>query len=161
MRDNGERGANLPTTRRRFISLLLGWSAFLLSMATSAAATLRFLVPNVLYEPPSRFKLGIPTDYPTGMVVKNDEQRLFIIHTTEGFQALSAICTHLRCVVNWDARRSVYLCPCHGSIFNTKGEVTGGPAPKPLEWYRITLSEEGYLVIDKRDIVDHGYILNV
>lgn len=161
MMSDEEKRENLPGTRRGFLSLLLGWSAFLLSMASSSAAALRFLVPNVLYEPPSRFKIGRPRDYPSGMVVKNDEQRLFIIHSNGGFQALSAICPHLGCVVNWDAGRSLYLCPCHGSKFNTKGEVMAGPAPKPLEWYKIALSEEGYLVVDKRDIVDTGYVLKV
>lgn len=157
--NNEEMRENPPGTRRRFIALALGWGAFLLSMTTSAVATLRFLIPNVLYEPPSRFKVGKPTDYPARMVVKNDENKLFILHSNEGFQAISAVCSHLRCVVYWDSRRSLYVCPCHGTLFNTKGQVIAGPAPKPLEWYRITLSEEGYLVVDKKDIVGHEYIL--
>jgi Rieske Fe-S protein len=47
--------------------------------------------------------------------------------------ALSPICTHLRCVVSFDAERTEWHCPCHGSRFGIDGEVLKGPAKRPLE----------------------------
>jgi menaquinol-cytochrome c reductase iron-sulfur subunit len=48
------------------------------------------------------------------------------------FVAFSPICTHLGCPVNWLQKAEIFLCPCHGSVYNADGTVAGGPAPLPL-----------------------------
>ena len=59
-----------------------------------------------------------------------------IIHTQEGVFALSAICTHLGCLVNWHPGENQIECPCHAARFDLRGNVLGGPAPGPLESYK-------------------------
>lgn len=49
------------------------------------------------------------------------------------FVALSAVCTHLGCVVAWQEQAGEFLCPCHGGRFSATGQVLGGPPPTPLE----------------------------
>ena len=46
--------------------------------------------------------------------------------------AINAICTHLGCVVPWNVAEQKYMCPCHGSQYNSQGKVIRGPAPKSL-----------------------------
>ncbi len=41
---------------------------------------------------------------------------------------LSAVCPHMKCIVNWNRAERTWDCPCHGSRFDTKGEVLEGPA---------------------------------
>lgn len=51
------------------------------------------------------------------------------------FQAFAVYCTHLGCPVNWLQTPQIFLCPCHGSVFNGQGDVAGGPAQRPLFKY--------------------------
>lgn len=46
--------------------------------------------------------------------------------------ALSAVCTHLGCIVQWQKEKQDFLCPCHGGHFSAEGAVLSGPPPKPL-----------------------------
>ncbi len=54
--------------------------------------------------------------------------------------ALSAVCTHLGCIVRWEAKQGEFLCPCHGGRFATDGKVLGGPPPRPLEQLKVTVA---------------------
>ena len=55
------------------------------------------------------------------------------------FIALSAVCTHLGCIVKWVDKSQELLCPCHGGRYSPADQVLGGPPPKPLETYTVAL----------------------
>ncbi len=134
-------------TRRGFFQLTLGWLAASFAVAATAMAGVRFLVPNVLFEPGQRFKAGKPDDYPDGAITFLDEERVFLVRRGNTFRCLSAVCTHLGCTVNRAGKG--YHCPCHGSVFNDQGKVESGPAPRALTWYLVTLSKDNRLLVDK------------
>ncbi len=69
------------------------------------------------------------------------ESGIIIFHTADGYLALSSICTHQSCQVDYDHDVGNLPCPCHGSIFSTTGSVLQGPAVSPLKKY--TLTQEG------------------
>jgi Rieske Fe-S protein len=50
-----------------------------------------------------------------------------------GLQALSPVCTHLGCIVQWNTTEKSWDCPCHGSRFDPQGIILNGPAVTPLE----------------------------
>ena len=55
------------------------------------------------------------------------------------FTAFAAYCTHLGCPVLWLQDPKIFLCPCHGSVFNGDGSVAGGPAPRGLFTYPLRI----------------------
>jgi cytochrome b6-f complex iron-sulfur subunit len=139
-------------SRRGFLSSLgLGWLAFAGATATGLHATLRFMMPTVLYEPPQEFKAGLPGEFAVGAVDERYKAAfgVWIVRETTGFYALSTVCTHLGCTPNWLPADEKFKCPCHGSGFVITGINVEGPAPRPLERYKITLAEDGQLLIDK------------
>lgn len=145
--------------RRGFLQLSLGWMAATFAVVASTAAAVRFLTPNVLYEPSQRFKAGKPGDYADNSVTFLADERVFIVRRGNTFRCISAVCTHLGCTVN--RTKHGYHCPCHGSVYNNQGKVLAGPAPKPLPWFLVTLSKDNHLVVDKRHVVGPGKYLVV
>ena len=139
-------------TRRSFFSWLsVGWISFTAAMGGMVTAATRFMFPNVLFEPPSTFKAGRPNEYPVGKVDERWKESfgVWLVRTDEGFYALSTTCTHLGCTPNWLAAENKFKCPCHGSGFYPTGINFEGPAPRPLERYKITMADDGQILIDK------------
>jgi cytochrome b6-f complex iron-sulfur subunit len=129
-------------SRREFF--VTGCAAVGLASAGFVVSTLRYLVPTVLYEPPARFTIGSPGNFPPGSVTFLEDRRLFLFN--DGFYTVSAVCTHLGCTVKRAA--TGFECPCHGSRFDENGRVVHGPAPTSLAWYGLNLSPRGELIVD-------------
>ncbi len=141
-------------SRRGFLSLLgLGWATFTAATAAALGAVGRFMYPNVLYEPPQEFKAGYPEEYAVDQVDERFKTSygVWLVRQSNpsGFYALSTVCTHLGCTPNWLPSDEKFKCPCHGSGFVKSGINIEGPAPRPLERYKITLAEDGQILIDK------------
>lgn len=132
----------------------IGWAGLSVSIVGPAMANVRFLFPNVVYEPPKVFKVGRPEDFPPESSTFIAEHKVFISHDPEGFRAVSAVCTHLRCTINPfeepDERYPVRhaRCPCHGSVFDSDGNVLDGPAPRPLDFFEVRIAPDGRLQVD-------------
>ena len=134
-------------SRRSFLTKstqgLLGFG-----FAASFWPYLRALIPNVLYEPPRRFKIGKPENISQGVTFL-DKRRVYIFREGNAFYSISGVCTHLGCTVKYSAFRQEkdltvrnmsykskgeFHCPCHGSKFDMSGRVYQGvPAPVNLQ----------------------------
>ncbi len=137
-------------SRKNFLNIA-GWFAFFSFLATATVGALRLMVPRVLYEAPSAFKAGFPDNYIIGEVSEQykDEFRVWIVREAEGFYALSAICTHLGCTPRWLPSDQKFKCPCHGSGYFRNGVNFEGPTPRPLERLKISLSDDGQILVDR------------
>ncbi|MFQ6618387.1 MAG: ubiquinol-cytochrome c reductase iron-sulfur subunit [Fidelibacterota bacterium] len=137
---------------RRTMLRRLGWAGVITFITGSVISSARFFFPRVLFEPPARFKAGRPSDYPAGSVSTafKDRFRVWIIRREDGkFFCLLAKCTHLGCTPNWKPSEGIFHCPCHGSKFYRNGVNFAGPAPRPLDRFKVTLGTDGQLVVDK------------
>jgi len=63
-----------------------------------------------------------------------------------GLVALSAVCTHLGCIVQWEKDKQDFLCPCHAGHYSADGAVTAGPPPKPLPKIPFTVANGSIIV---------------
>ncbi len=149
--------------RRSFLSWGTAALAALLSaVGVSLGAVIRFLTPSVFYEPPQSFKIGAPGDFPFGPPTFLADEKIFVFRDREkGFAVTSAVCTHLGCTVAYFQNDRRFHCPCHGSVFAADGSVQHGPAPRPLEWFEVTLARDGQLRVDKDRVVPAAYRLMV
>ncbi|MFQ6676148.1 MAG: ubiquinol-cytochrome c reductase iron-sulfur subunit [Fidelibacterota bacterium] len=139
-------------TRRSFFSwLTVAWVAFAAATGAFLTMIVRFMFPNVLFEPPQTFKIGFPDEYKVGEVDRRWKKRygIWVIRTPEFIYALSTVCTHLGCTPNWLENEQKFKCPCHGSGFRKSGINFEGPAPRPLERFRIVLADDGQIQVDK------------
>jgi cytochrome b6-f complex iron-sulfur subunit len=132
------------------------WAAIAGITGVWTLGTARFMFPNVLVEPPSKFKVGPASDYPINTVSNKwkDQFGVWIVHTDqyEGQNllfALTSVCTHLGCTPNWLDGEQKFKCPCHGSGFYITGVNFEGPAPRPLERAGLRIAEDGMLEVNK------------
>ena len=164
-------------SRRRFLRII-GWGAFFITIGVSVIAAIRFLFPRVLFEQPSIFKIGSPAEFKTGsgsgyadaaQVYEKwkDPHSVWIVKEKNRLYAVHARCTHLGCTPNWFADDKVFKCPCHGSQFQSNGFNFAGPAPRPLDRFKIYIGDDGNILIDKsriysyRDFDDKGSYLEI
>jgi cytochrome b6-f complex iron-sulfur subunit len=134
----------------------IAWASIGAVTGISTLGVARFMFPNVLVEPPSKFKIGPASDYPLNSVSNKwkDQFAIWIVHTDqyEGkslIYALSTVCTHLGCTPSWLDGEQKFKCPCHGSGFYITGVNFEGPAPRPLERVGLRVAEDGQLEVDK------------
>ena len=142
------------TGRRSFLaSVATGWTLFTAASVAGLGMCVRFLFPNDTFEPATKFKVGQPGEFAAsaeGAVDKRFKTRgVWIVRRLDGFFVLSTVCTHLGCTPNWLETERKFKCPCHGSGFYSSGINFEGPAPRPLERFKVSLAPDGQLEIDK------------
>jgi len=148
------------SSRRDFLDAI-ALASLGIAMVGGAQVLVGYLSPNVLFEPPSRFRAGSPDLYPMNSVTYIPEQQVYIVRSQQGLWALSAICTHLGCITQWKQDGGMIACPCHGSKFRKDGVKIEGPAPRPLPRLSLTLTADGELLVDKSETVPEGSLLRV
>jgi len=143
-----------PAVNRRSFLSIASLGTFFAAIGTAVAGILRLPNPAVLPGPVRRFKLGPPEQFAVGTETAFSDKNLVLFRDDEGFYAITSTCTHLGCTV---ARtKEGFACPCHGSRFDSRGRVVGGPAPRPLPWLEVSRSANGDLVVNADNEVAEG-----
>ncbi len=156
------KGAAVAATgsdRRTFLFVswvVVGWVFFSTGLSAFTLMMGRFMFPNVLAEPPSTIKVGVPTNLESEEVNERwkAEWGFWMVRSTryngqDSIYAVQSVCTHLGCPPNWLSGEQKFKCPCHGSGFYISGVNFEGPAPRPLERFKVTLADDGQIIVDK------------
>ena len=129
---------NKKLTRGQFLGI--AWTGSIsLVFAQLAVALLKFIQPVATSGFGGEVFAGLVDEFTIGSINRILAGRFFIVRTPEGIIALWQKCTHLGCAVPWVEEEKQFHCPCHGSLFNELGEVTGGPAPRPLDLFPVDI----------------------
>ena len=113
-----------------------------------AYPVLRFLEPPGAGEKADKVTIkkgDIPPGSAKDVVIKNTPA-IVINLPDKGFIALSKVCTHLGCLVEYDSTKKRLLCPCHAGVYSLEGKVLSGPPPKPLLTYAVQVQGEDIVI---------------
>ena len=125
-------------TRRAFLDWSIGWSSAAVGAAMGIPAVL-YLWPAAKGGESASVEVGGAADLPEGQstMVQVAGKAVIVVRRRSGFRAFSAACTHLGCLVKWDAAGRKFLCPCHAAVFDENGGVVSGPPPAALPEYKV------------------------
>lgn len=144
-----------PKLGRREFWDTFAFGSFWTAIGTAVLGMVKLPKPGVMPEASSRVKLGRPHAWPPGVALALADKNLFVFGDAEGVYAISAVCTHLGCIVNRTAEGR-FECHCHGSRFDAEGRPRAGPAPRGLDWLEVRQAPNGVLYADTSRPVPPG-----
>lgn len=140
----GPAASEVNNSRRNLV-----WCAVAGFLGAWFIAFLRFFLPRTLFEPPTKFKIGYPSDYALGVDTKwQQKYRIWVDRTPDRMFVIYARCTHLGCTPDWKASENKFKCPCHGSGYDSEGINFEGPAPRPMDRAHVELAPDGQILVD-------------
>lgn len=149
--------ATLPaqgTPRRRIVGFLLGGGLFA-SLASFIYPVLRYLIPPPVTDLGSdevvASKVGdlMPN---SSKIFRFGTRPALLLMTAEGeYHALSAVCTHLSCTVQYRNDLHQIWCACHNGLYDLNGRNISGPPPRPLEAFQVHIRGDEIVVNRKRE----------
>lgn len=133
--------------RRRALQLLIGGSG-VGAAALLGVPMLRYFEPHVVAETERSITLAKNGLRPgDAQLLTIGGRPVHVLNTGSGYRALSAVCTHLGCIVRWRPAHRQFFCPCHGGRFDARGRVMGGPPPEPLPTLEVEEGPEEIVVL--------------
>jgi cytochrome b6-f complex iron-sulfur subunit len=140
----GPAASEVNERRRRLV-----WCSVTAFLGAWLLAFFRFFLPRTLFEPPTVFKIGYPSDYALGVDTKwQQKYRIWVDKTPDRLFVIYARCTHLGCTPDWKASENKFKCPCHGSGYDNEGVNFEGPAPRPMDRAHVELAPDGQIIVD-------------
>ncbi len=140
--------------RRRFLKLLLGGGVFA-SLASIIYPVWRYLIPPPVTDLGGdevvASKIG-ELKPKSSKIFRFGSRPALLVMTAEGeYRALSAVCTHLSCTVQYRSDLQQIWCACHNGLYDLAGRNISGPPPRPLESYQVHIRGDEIVVTRKRE----------
>lgn len=137
------------TSRRRFLDYLVGASA-IATLGAIVYPIFKFMSPPQVIESTENSVVAaklneVPVN--SGKIFKFGNKPGILVRTSAGeLKALSAVCTHLECIVQYRPDTKQIWCACHNGQYNLSGKNIGGPPPRPLEEFKVNTRGDDVVV---------------
>lgn len=135
--------------RRRLLGVLLG-SSVVASLAAVLYPVLKFVLPPLSAELDADTVVAARADElapNSAKVFRFGNRPGLLVRLADGsYRALSAVCTHLNCTVQYRSREHDIWCACHNGVYDLQGRTVSGPPPRPLEEYDVHVRGEEVVV---------------
>jgi len=138
-----------PVGRRKFLDYVIGGS-FAATMLGVLGSVIQYIRPPETEDAnasgPVEVASVVEIPVGTGKVLPLRNTSVIVVNEGERFVALSAVCPHANCVVEFNAAKKQLDCPCHGAVFDLQGNVLTGPPPRGLAVYRVEVQGDKIMV---------------
>ena len=136
-------------SRKKFIDIFLGGSllAWLGSILYPVASYL--VPPKAASSNVNTVKAGKVNDFEpnSGKIIKFGRKPVLLVRKENGeFKALSAVCTHLDCIVQYKNDSKRIYCACHNGLYDLNGQNVSGPPPRPLTEYDVNIVKDEVII---------------
>ncbi len=135
------------TNRREFLRKALA----VLGLTTAVSffyALVKYFSPPLELSGATRLVVS-KKDVPLGEakdIIFNNTPAILVNRPDKGYIALSRVCTHLGCLVDYQKDRKRFLCPCHAGTYDLAGNVIAGPPPKPLQQFPVKVEGDSVII---------------
>jgi cytochrome b6-f complex iron-sulfur subunit len=135
-----------PPVRRRFLRAL--WKVLgILAAVELLGMVLAFLWPRKKQGSENSFggifQAGAVESFTPDSVTAFRIGQFYLARLSDGgFLALSRKCTHLGCTVVWSAEKKQFVCPCHASVYDIRGDIVRSPAPRALDYFPVIIEND-------------------
>ncbi|MBI1761897.1 MAG: ubiquinol-cytochrome c reductase iron-sulfur subunit [Acidobacteria bacterium] len=137
------------TRRRKFLNYLLGTSTGATLVAIFYPVIKFVIPPQVIEATQNSVVAGKLNEFAvnSGKIIKFGNKPVILIRTPTGdLKALSAVCTHLDCIVQYQPEAKGIWCACHNGRYNLNGQNISGPPPRPLEEYTVNVRGDDVII---------------
>jgi Rieske Fe-S protein len=146
--------ATIQPMRRRLVQMVLGGGLFT-SIISAIYPVLRYLIPPPVADlGGDEVVAGKVGDLkPNGSkIVRFGTRPALLLLTADGeYRAISAVCTHLSCTVQYRNDLHQIWCACHNGLYDLNGRNISGPPPRPLEAYQVHVRGDEIVISRKRE----------
>ena len=145
-RETGLKGVDFE--RRGFLHKIVGGVGAVVAVSALYPVT-RFIIPPAkTVKVVNEITAGKAAEVAdgTGKIYQFNEDKVIVVNKGGSLTAVSAVCTHLGCLVHWDNAANQLACPCHGAKYKQTGDIISGPQPKPLKQYKATIKGDDIII---------------
>lgn len=134
--------------RRGFLHKVVGGVGAIVAATTLYPVVKYIIPPTKEIKMVNELNVGKISEVPDGgaKIFQFNEDKVIVTNVGGALTAVSAVCTHLGCLVTWKADIKEYFCPCHGAKYKQTGEIISGPQPKPLKLYKAKIDGDNIVV---------------
>ena len=145
-REQGLKGVDFE--RRSFLHKIVGGVGAVIA-ASTLYPVVRYIIPPVKeVRQVKELTAGKASEVAdgTGKIYQFNEDKVIVVNKGGALTAVSAVCTHLGCLVHWEAGSNELQCPCHGAKYKQTGEIISGPQPRPLKQYKAKIESDNIII---------------